>query len=149
MRLTDLRAECATAAAATRVALAVIGERRDATTIIEKGMFDIATGTDVASQRAIQDVLARAHPQHGFVGEESGQDTPHRGRSYWLVDPICGSANFVHGFPMYAVNIALVEDGVVVASAVGDGAHGDVWVSERGRGAFAADGEALVPIGVD
>jgi len=149
VRLTDLRAECATAVAAIRDALAVIAERRDAETIIEKGAFDLATGTDIASQRAIHDVLTRTHPEHGFLGEESGHDAPQTERSYFMVDPICGTSNFARGFPMYAVNISLIEDGDIVASAVGDGALGDIWVAERGRGAFALDGEALRPIRVD
>jgi len=149
VRLTDLRVECATAAAAIREALAVVGERRDAATIIEKGVFDVATGTDIASQRVIHSVLTRIHPQHGFVGEELGQDAPHAGPSYWLVDPICGTANFARGFPMYAVNVALVENGAIVAGVVADGARREMWVAELGRGAYVLDGEALTPIQVD
>ena len=154
MRITELRHEAAAAVDAVRAALIVIEARESADEVtvkgtFDKGVIDIATGTDVASQAAIQAVLARAHPEHAFVGEESGMDRAVADRSHWLVDPICGTKNFAARVPLYAVNVALVEDRVVSVGAVGDGAHGDVFVAARGRGAFRVDGVALTPIRVD
>jgi myo-inositol-1(or 4)-monophosphatase len=69
------------------------------------------------------------------IGEERGgqvpDDTPN-----WLVDPICGTRNFVSGIPLFAINAALVEDGQVAVSVVGDGSSGDVLVAEAGNGAW-------------
>jgi len=149
LRITDLRPEATAAAAAVRVALAVVAAREDADTVVEKGRFDLATGTDLASQDAIREILMRAHPEHAFVGEESGFDVAVGDRSHWLVDPICGTRNFASRIPLYAVNVALVVDRVVVVAAVGDGAHGEVFVAERGRGAWRDESGALTRIAVD
>ena len=149
MRITDLRPEAAAAVAAVRTALTVVAAREDAGTIVEKGRFDLATGTDIASQEAIRAVLMRAHPEHAFVGEESGFDVAAGDRSHWLVDPICGTRNFASRIPLYAVNVALADDREVVVGAVGDGAHGEVFVAERGRGAWREDAGALTRIAVD
>ena len=55
---------------------------------------------------------------------------------YWVIDPICGTRNFASGIPLFAINVALVEDGRVAASVVGDGSTGDVLVAEVGKGAW-------------
>ena len=57
-------------------------------------------------------------------------------RPYWLVDPICGTRNFASNIPGYAVNVALVEDGVLSVAVVGDGVTGDRFIAERGQGAY-------------
>ncbi|MGH7640582.1 MAG: inositol monophosphatase family protein [Candidatus Dormibacteria bacterium] len=117
-------------------ALQVLAKRIDGDRVISKGHLDIATGTDLKSQEVIRAILMEAHPAHAFVAEEAGQHVAPRAESYWLVDPICGTANFASRLPLYCVNIALVERGCVVLGAVGDGASGEVWVAERGRGAW-------------
>lgn len=144
-RISDLPPECATASRAVRAALLVIGERRGATEVLTKGHLDIATGTDAQSQAAIQDVLHQGHPEIAFVGEEGELDKTPAAGSYWLVDPICGTRNFASEIPLYSVNIALVRDGLVVAAAMGDGAHGQIFVAARGRGAWRLepDGELV------
>jgi myo-inositol-1(or 4)-monophosphatase len=100
-----------------------------------KGPGDLVTGTDLLAQDTIQRILAERHPDIGFVGEEGDNEQPADG-SYWLVDPLCGTANYAARLPLYAVNIALVEDEQVRLSAVGDGSTGDVYVAERGQGAW-------------
>jgi myo-inositol-1(or 4)-monophosphatase len=126
----------------------VIAQRADAEVVVAKGRFDLVTGTDLASQEAIRAILEREWPQHAFVAEENGRDQIPASGSYWLVDPICGTRNFASGLPLYAVNVALVEDGNVVLGVVGDAARGDIYVAQRGRGAFrlSGPGGGLVPI---
>jgi myo-inositol-1(or 4)-monophosphatase len=68
-------------------------------------------------------------------GEERGGEAG-VSSSYWLVDPICGTRNYASGLPLYCVNVAFVERGVVTIGVVGNGANGEVLVAERGRGAW-------------
>ncbi len=145
MNIGKLRAEATAAVQAVRAALQVIDERVDSDQITSKGRLDIATGTDVRSQEVIRTMLARAHPEHAFVGEESGHDAAPASGSHWLVDPICGTWNFASRLPLYCVNVALVVDGQVAIGAVGDAASGEVWVSERGCGAWLEEHKQLVP----
>jgi myo-inositol-1(or 4)-monophosphatase len=146
VQLSDLRAESRAAIEAVRAALRIVRDRVDVTRVTEKGPLDIATGTDLASQAAIATILKRSHPEHGFVGEEDGEDRAPSAPSYWLVDPICGTRNFAARVPVYAVNIALVQDRRVTVAAVGDGAAGAVWVAERGRGTWLVHGDALARV---
>lgn len=95
---------------------------------------DVVTDADVA----VEDLLrASLEASSGLpvVGEERGGTTPADG-AYWLVDPICGTRNFASGIPLFAVNLALVESGVITLAAVGDGSTGQVLVAERGAGAW-------------
>jgi myo-inositol-1(or 4)-monophosphatase len=94
-----------------------------------KAARDLVTGTDLAVEASLREVLGDA-----VVGEESGGE---RGRSYWLVDPICGTRNFASGIPLYCVNVALVEEGDVTVAVVGD-PSGEILVAERGGGAWSA-----------
>jgi myo-inositol-1(or 4)-monophosphatase len=139
----ELRAEARSVVESMRGALQVIDERMDIDQVTSKGRLDVATGTDVKSQEVIRARLARAHPEHAFVGEESGRDCAPAAGSYWLVDPICGTWNFVSRLPLYCVNVALIEDGQVALGVVGDAASGEIWVSERGRGAWLQEGSEL------
>jgi myo-inositol-1(or 4)-monophosphatase len=131
----NVRPETTAALAALRAALPIVRARQGADDVQVKAPGDIVTGTDLASQAAIERVLREHHPDCAFVGEEGNTRLPDSGR-YWLVDPVCGTANFAARLPLYALNIALVEDGRVTASAVADGATGDLYVAERGGGAW-------------
>jgi myo-inositol-1(or 4)-monophosphatase len=130
-----MRPETTAAIAALRAALPIVHARQGADDVHAKGPLDIVTGTDLASQATIERVLREQQPQIAFVGEEGDAQAPESGR-YWLVDPVCGTANFAARLPLYAINIALVEDGRVAVAAVADGATGDVYVAERGGGAW-------------
>ncbi|MGH2451778.1 MAG: inositol monophosphatase family protein [Candidatus Limnocylindria bacterium] len=144
-RAAALPAQARTAVEAVRAALEVLHARESADKMVAKGGLDMATGTDVRSQEVIQSILERAHPELAFVGEETDADTVPTSGSYWLVDPICGTRNFAYAVPLYSVNVALVEDGEVTIAAVGDGAHGDVWVAARGGGAWLSTTGGLRP----
>ena len=131
---------------AVRAALGTVADRTGSERIIAKRGLDFATGTDLASQEVVRDVLRHAHPEHAFVGEESGLDAAPDAGSYWLVDPICGTRNFASRLPLYSINVALVEQHHIVVGAVADGAHGHVYVAEHGRGAWLVAQDGLVPI---
>ncbi len=99
-----------------------------------KAANDYVSEADSASERAILDVIADAYPDHGVVAEESGQ----RGESafQWLIDPLDGTANFVHGHPVFSVSVALCADTTTLLGVVFDPMRDELFWAERGRGAF-------------
>jgi myo-inositol-1(or 4)-monophosphatase len=158
----DFRAETRAAIAALRVALPLVQARTGAADVRVKGQGDFVIGTDLLVQSTVQRLLHEAHPEIAFLGEEdeplsgvagspsagvsaSRGPTP-SGSRVWLVDPICGTANFAAHIPLYAINIALVEDDVVTCAAVADGATGAIYVAERGQGAWSVSADALLPM---
>jgi myo-inositol-1(or 4)-monophosphatase len=100
-----------------------------------KGTGDYVTAVDLASERAITALLREATPDIPVLGEEEGGAALGAGRS-WVVDPLDGTTNFVHGFPVVGVSVALVEEGRPVAGAVEAPFLGGRWAAARGRGAF-------------
>jgi myo-inositol-1(or 4)-monophosphatase len=100
--------------------------------VATKGAGDYVTVVDRASEGAIKEFLGSATPDIGVLGEESGGDTAER---YWLVDPLDGTTNFVHGFPIVAVSVALIVAGRPVAGAVHAPFLGETYVGARDSGA--------------
>lgn len=133
-----MRAETQAAIAAARIAQALADSRIGADAVTSKGGIDLVTGADVACEDAVRAELLRAFPDYPVIGEERG-GTPRDGAPYWLVDPICGTRTYASDIPLYCTNIALVEDGVVTAAAIGIGRSGEVLHAERGAGAWARD----------
>jgi myo-inositol-1(or 4)-monophosphatase len=99
----------------------------------EKRPGDLVSDADFSSERSIRDALASAFPEIAFVGEEEGGQRADVG---WFVDPLDGTANFVHGFPVVGVSIALVVDDEPVVGVVHAPMLGDVYSARRGGGAF-------------
>ncbi len=95
-------------------------------------MGDYVTEVDRASERAIKEVLLAGAPDIPMIGEEGGGTTSNR---YWLVDPLDGTTNFVHGFPIVGVSIALVEEGRPIVGVIHAPFLGDTYVAVEGRGA--------------
>jgi myo-inositol-1(or 4)-monophosphatase len=149
MTTDDLKPETRSALGALRAVLPIVMERRGANEIREKGLNDIVTGTDLLVQSTLQRVLHEHHPDIAFRGEEDTSDVVPDARRTWLVDPICGTSNYAAGLPLFAINVALVEDERIVASAVADGGNGDLYVAEQGRGAWRVNGTDLQPIEVN
>ncbi|MDI7860546.1 inositol monophosphatase [Rhizobiaceae bacterium n13] len=104
-----------------------------------KGPGDYVSQADRKAEKIIRDELLKARPTYGFLGEESeeikGTDGAHR----WIVDPLDGTTNFLHGIPQFAVSIALERNGEVVAGVVFNPATDELYTAERGSGAFMND----------
>ncbi|HUI14237.1 MAG TPA: inositol monophosphatase family protein [Xanthobacteraceae bacterium] len=104
-----------------------------------KGPRNFVTAADRKAEETVRAELAKARPDYGFLGEEGGaregSDKAHR----WIVDPLDGTTNFLHGIPHFAVSIALERDGAIVAGVVYNPANDEVFVAERGKGAYLND----------
>ena len=101
---------------------------------------DFVTEVDRAAEAAIIDTLLGAYPGHGILAEESGRTRGARDSDYvWIIDPLDGTTNFIHGFPVYAVSIALALKGQVQQAVVYDPTRNDLYFASRGRGAYLND----------
>jgi len=108
--------------------------------ISAKNPNDFVTEVDLASETAIIETLVAAYPGHGILAEESGRAHGAKDSEFlWIIDPLDGTTNFIHGFPVYAVSIALAHRNVVQQAVVYDPARNDLFMASRGRGAFLND----------
>ncbi len=101
-----------------------------------KGAGDFVSRADIAAEKIIRDELMGARPTYGWLGEESepvdGADPTRR----WIVDPLDGTTNFLHGLPHWAVSIALEHKGEIVAGVIFDPAKDEMFAAEKGQGAW-------------
>jgi myo-inositol-1(or 4)-monophosphatase len=105
-----------------------------------KGSNDFVTEVDQAAERAIIEILLQAYPGHGILAEESGRDFGAKDSEFvWIIDPLDGTTNFIHGFPVYAVSIALAHRGVLQQAVVYDPTRNDLFYASKGRGAYLND----------
>ena len=105
-----------------------------------KSPNDFVTEVDQAAEQAIIETLLGAYPGHGILAEESGRTHGARDSEYvWIIDPLDGTTNFIHGFPVYAVSIALAFKGQVQQAVVYDPSRDDLFYASKGRGAFRND----------
>lgn len=128
---------------AARAAGAIINRAAldvEAVRISQKQINDFVTEVDQASETAIIETLLTAYPGHGILAEESGRTHGARHSDYlWIIDPLDGTTNFIHGFPVYCVSIALSVRGKVEHGVVYDPTRNDLFTATRGRGAFMND----------
>ncbi len=105
-----------------------------------KGPNDFVSEVDQAAEQAIIETLLTAYPGHGILAEESGRTHGAKDSEYvWIIDPLDGTTNFLHGFPVYAVSIALAYRGQVQQAVVYDPTRNDLFFASKGRGAFLND----------
>ncbi len=105
--------------------------------VTQKSARDFVTEVDRASEQAIIDILLKAFPQHGILGEETGTTHGQADSEYqWIIDPLDGTTNFIHGMPVYAVSIALAHQGVVQHGVVYDPSRDELFTASRGGGSF-------------
>jgi len=106
--------------------------------VTTKRQSDFVTEVDKAAEAAIIDVLREAYPEYGILAEESGQTAGSAGGSeyQWIIDPLDGTTNFIHGFPQYAISIALAHRGQVTQSVVYDTVRNEMFTASKGGGAF-------------
>jgi myo-inositol-1(or 4)-monophosphatase len=107
----------------------------------EKARADFVSQTDLDAQAAALRVIADRHPDHAVLAEEDARSIEERlassgGRPLWIVDPLDGTANFLHGHPAYCASVAVAMDGRPVAGAVVSGSSGERWWAAEGEGAF-------------
>jgi len=99
-----------------------------------KGAIDMVTQVDLAAEKVIREILGKHTPDIPVLAEEGGGAWSTRTR--WIVDPLDGTTNYVHGYPSYAVSIALEVDGVLEVGCIYDAVHGVPYTSIRGKGAW-------------
>lgn len=106
--------------------------------IAKKMEFDYVTEVDKRSEEKIIEHIRSQYPEHEILAEESG--TSQRRSDYrWIIDPLDGTKNYIHGFPMFAVSIALAFEEQLIVGVIFDPVHQELFHAERGKGAFLND----------
>ena len=107
--------------------------------VAKKAPADFVSAADLKAEQTIFEMLAKARPGYGFLGEERGMiegtDKTHR----WIVDPLDGTTNFLHAIPHFAINIALQREGAIVAAVTYNPAANELFWAEKGKGCFLND----------
>jgi myo-inositol-1(or 4)-monophosphatase len=104
--------------------------------VSKKGPADFVSAADLAAERTIRAELTKARPDFGLLMEESGKGGPADAKSRWIVDPLDGTTNFLHGLPHWAISIAAETDGMIVAGVIYDPVKDELFWAERGQGAY-------------
>ncbi len=105
--------------------------------ISQKQINDFVTEVDHASEKVIIETLLTAYPGHGILAEESGSQHGAKDSEFvWIIDPLDGTTNFIHGFPVYCVSIALAVRGKIEQAVIFDPSRNDLFTATKGRGAF-------------
>ncbi len=105
-----------------------------------KAPNDFVTEVDHAAEAIVIETLLGAYPGHGILAEESGRTHGAKDSEFvWIIDPLDGTTNFIHGFPVYSVSIALAFRGQVQQAVVYDPTRNDLFFASKGRGAFLND----------
>jgi myo-inositol-1(or 4)-monophosphatase len=124
-----------------------------------KGPGEFVSAADVKAEKVLRTELAKARPGYGFLMEESGAEVGSDRHHRWIVDPLDGTTNFLHGIPHFSISIALERDGDIVAGLIYEPVRDEMFWSEKGGGAFLNDrrlrvsarrhlGEALIGTGI-
>jgi myo-inositol-1(or 4)-monophosphatase len=110
----------------------------DLLAVSRKRHADFVTEVDRAAEEAVIEILHRAYPDHAILAEESGARAGQAGESEytWIIDPLDGTTNFIHGFPQYAVSIGLKHKGVLAQGVIYDPTKNELFTATRGRGAY-------------
>ena len=101
----------------------------------EKRRADLVTEADHASQEVIHAIISSQFPEHGFLGEEGLNEESETSPYRWVIDPLDGTSNYVHGFPYYAVSIAVEKDHELQAGVIFDPNRDETFVATKGNGA--------------
>ena len=109
----------------------------DILSVTQKAINDFVSEVDREAEQAIIKILHDAYPDHSILAEESGASG--RSEFQWIIDPLDGTTNFLHGFPQYAVSIALSHKGVLTQAVIYDPTRNDLFTATRGNGAYLND----------
>jgi len=99
---------------------------------------DYVTEVDQAAEQAIIEIVKKAYPEHGFLAEESGA-AKSDAEFIWIIDPLDGTTNFIHGFPQYCVSIGIQQRGAMAHAVIYDPTKNELFTASKGRGAFLND----------
>ncbi|MFN9472529.1 inositol monophosphatase family protein [Acidovorax sp.] len=125
---------------AARAAGAIINRAAidvEAVRISQKQVNDFVTEVDHAAEKAVIETLLGAYPGHGILAEESGSQYGAKDSEFvWIIDPLDGTTNFIHGFPVYCVSIALSVKGKIEQAVIYDPSRNDLFTATKGRGAY-------------
>ncbi|MDO8448474.1 MAG: inositol monophosphatase family protein [Rhodoferax sp.] len=128
---------------AARAAGAIINRAAldvEAVRISQKLVNDFVTDVDHAAEQAIIETLLAAYPGHGIWAEESGREHGAKDSEFvWIIDPLDGTTNFIHGLPVYCVSIALAVKGKIEQAVIYDPSRNDLFTATKGRGAYLND----------
>ena len=127
--------------------------------VSRKGLGDFVSVADKKAEDAIYAELSKARPDFGFLGEEGGKQGNPNAESRWIVDPLDGTTNFLHGIPHWAISIACEQKGEIIAGLVYDPIKDEMFYAEKGAGVYLNSrrlrvsarremGEALVATGI-
>jgi myo-inositol-1(or 4)-monophosphatase len=104
-----------------------------------KGPANFVSLADHRAEEMLYEDLSKARPGYGFIGEEGGVREGNDKTHSWIVDPLDGTTNFLHGIPQFAISIALSREGTVIAGVIYNPANDELYTAERGKGAFLND----------
>ncbi len=107
--------------------------------IRSKRANDFVTQVDKSAEMAVIDIIRQAYPDHAILAEESGSLPVDKAEYRWIIDPLDGTTNFIHGFPQYCVSIALEHRGAIQHGVIYDPAKNELFTASKGRGAFLDD----------
>src|SRR3954453_13983104 len=133
-----------TAVKAARRAASIINRASfdiDRVKVTKKQHNDFVTEVDQAAEQAIIDVLKNAYPDHAILAEESGPSANlhDENENVWIIDPLDGTTNFIHGFPQYCVSIGLQQRGQITQAVIYDPTRNDLFTATKGAGAYLND----------
>ncbi|MET0724608.1 MAG: inositol monophosphatase family protein, partial [Tardiphaga sp.] len=107
--------------------------------VSQKGPAKFVSLADQRAEEMLYTDLSKARPGYGFLGEEGGnRDGTDKSHS-WVVDPLDGTTNFLHGIPQFAISIGLQREGTIIAGVIYNPANDELYIAERGKGAFLND----------
>ena len=140
MTTTNLHPMINVAIKAARAAGAIINRAAldvESVRVSEKQVNDFVTEVDQASEQIIIETLLGAYPGHAIWAEESGREHGAKDSEFvWIIDPLDGTTNFIHGLPIYCVSIALAVRGKVEQAVIYDPSRNDLFTATKGRGAY-------------
>ncbi len=108
-----------------------------------KGAGDFVSKADIAAEAILKEELMGARPTYGWLGEEGGEEAGQDPTRRWIVDPLDGTTNFLHGLPHWAISIALEHKGQIVSGVIYDPAKDEMFYAEKGAGAWLNDSNRL------
>ena len=113
--------------------------RLDTLTVNTKARNDFVSEVDVQAEQAIIETLRKTYPDHGIIAEESGAQNSANDEFQWIIDPLDGTTNYLHGFPQFAVSLALKQQGKLTQAVVYDPMREEMFTASRGGGAQLND----------